>query len=83
MTTFAYIYYVEFTIKIIAMGPNGYFGDNWCRFDFTLVTCSLLDQFATDIVLPFPPMMLRIVRVARILRIMRLLKGTLMTTDGH
>jgi hypothetical protein len=44
---------------------------------------SLLDQFATDIVLPFPPMMLRIVRVARILRIMRLLKGTLMATDGH
>ena len=42
---------------------------------------SLLDQFATDIVLPFPPMMLRIVRVARILRIMRLLKGTLMATD--
>jgi hypothetical protein len=34
-------------------------------------------------VLPFPPMMLRIVRVARILRIMRLLKGALMTTDDH
>ena len=57
--------------------------DNWNRFDFFLVATSLLDQFATDIVLPFPPMMLRIVRVARILRIMRLLKGTLlMATDG-
>ncbi|KOO32672.1 voltage-gated ion channel superfamily [Chrysochromulina tobinii] len=78
MTTFAYIYYVEFTIKIIAMGPNGYFGDNWCRFDFTLVTCSLLDQFAAELlaqILPIPPMVLRVLRVLRILRILRLLKG--------
>ena len=78
MTTFAYIYYVEFTIKITAMGPTGYFGDNWCRFDFTLVTCSLLDQFAAELlaqILPIPPMVLRVLRVLRILRILRLLKG--------
>ena len=49
-----------------------------CRFDFLLVSTSLLDQFAAELleaVLPIPPMVLRVLRVLRILRILRLLKG--------
>jgi voltage-dependent calcium channel L type alpha-1D len=78
MMYFSYIYYTEFTFKIIGLGPYTYFGDNWCRFDFTLVCTSLLDQFAAELLeqfLPIPPMVLRVLRVLRILRILRLLKG--------
>ena len=49
-----------------------------CRFDFFLVSVSLLDQFAADAlnsVLPIPPTLLRVLRVFRVLRIVRLLKG--------
>ena len=72
-----YIYYVEATLKITAFGL-GYFKDAWCQFDFFLVSTSLLDQFATELlagVLPLPPMLLRVLRVFRILRILRLLKS--------
>ena len=75
---FGNIYYCEATLKLIGLGPSGYFGDGWCRFDFFLVTTSLLDQFASELlasVLPIPPMVLRVLRVLRILRILRLLKG--------
>jgi len=78
MLAFANIYYVEFCLKITGLGPYAYFGDNWCRFDCTLVCTSLLDQFAADLleqILPIPPMVLRVLRVLRILRILRLLKG--------
>ena len=78
MDSFAYVYYCEFVLKLIALGPRGYFQDNWCRFDFFLVCASLLDQFATELlaeVMPLPPMLLRVLRVFRILRILRILKG--------
>ena len=78
MLVFANIYYVEFCLKIVGLGPSAYFGDAWCRFDCTLVCTSLLDQFAAELleqVLPIPPMVLRVLRVLRILRILRLLKG--------
>ena len=84
MTAFSMIYYVEATLKLIGMGPNGYFSDNWCRFDFFLVCTSLLDQFASELLaayLPIPPMLLRVMRILRILRIMRLLKGAKQLRD--
>ena len=60
------------------MGPNGYFNDNWCRFDFFLVCTTLMDQFGHELLvayLPLPPMLLRVLRVLRILRVLRLLKS--------
>merc|ERR1719424_2405677 len=84
MDCFAFIYYVEATIKSIALGCDGYFADSWCRFDFFLVCTSLVDQFATELlaaVLPLPPMLLRVLRVFRILRILRLLKGAKQLRD--
>merc|ERR1740117_1026389 len=77
MTVFSYIYYVEATLKITALGLD-YFRDNWCRFDFFLVCTTLLDQFGHELleaVLPLPPMLLRVLRVLRILRVLRLLKS--------
>ena len=78
MTVFSYIYYIEFVFKFSGLGPKQYFSDAWCQFDFFLVTTSLLDQFAAELlaqVLPLPPMLLRVLRVFRVLRILRLLKG--------
>lgn len=74
MMGFAFIYYVECILKLIGMGPAGYFRDSWNRFDFFLVCVSLLDEFAAEL-LPLPPMMLRTLRIFRILRILRLLKN--------
>ena len=76
MTVFSYIYYVEATLKITALGLD-YFRDNWCRFDFFLVCTTLLDQFGHELleaILPLPPMLLRVLRILRILRVLRLLK---------
>ena len=78
MDLFSLVYYVECILKLIGLAPDGYFGDGWNRFDFTLVCTSLVDQFATELLaryLPLPPMLLRVLRVFRILRILRLLKG--------
>ena len=74
----AYFFYTECVIKIFALGFEGYFGDNWSRFDFFLVCTTIVDQFASELlaqILPMPPMLLRVLRVFRILRILRLLKG--------
>jgi len=76
LRTFGHIYYAEAVLKLLALGPGGYFRDGWCRFDFFLVCASAFDEFASEhITLPVPPFMLRMLRLARILRILRLLKG--------
>ena len=78
MDLFSLVYYVECILKLIGLAPDGYFGDGWNRFDFTLVCTSLVDQFATELLaryLPLPPMLLRVLRVFRVLRIVRLLKS--------
>ena len=78
MALFSYIFYFEFVLKLVALGPKDYFGDNWCRFDFFLVCVSLLDQFAQEwlaSILPIPPTVLRVLRVARVLRVLRLIKN--------
>jgi len=77
MLFFTYFYYFECVLKLFALGCN-YFADAWCRFDFFLVSISLLDQFFAELLLallPIPPTMLRVLRVARVLRILRLLKN--------
>ena len=77
MLFFTYFYYVEFVIKLTALG-DAYFRDAWCRFDFFLVIMSFLDQFFLELLLqflPLPPTVLRVLRVARVLRILRLLKN--------
>ena len=78
MTIFGNIYYLECILKLLGLGVGSYFRDGWNRFDFFLVTTSLLDQFAAETmakVMPIPPMLMRMLRVLRIMRIMRLLKG--------
>ena len=84
MSAFAVIYYVEAAVKLVGLGCGGYFSSPWCCFDFFLVCTSLLDQFASELlvqILPIPPMLLRVLRVLRILRILRLLKGARQLRD--
>ena len=71
------VYYAEAALKIFGLTCEGYFQNGWNRFEFTLVTIALLDQFFADAVryLPIPPMLLRVLRIARILRILRLLRS--------
>lgn len=78
LTIFTSVYYVECILKLLGLGVSVYFGDNWCRFDFTLVCLALLEDFAESLLdsfLPVPPMMFRILRVLRVLRLIRLLKN--------
>jgi hypothetical protein len=71
---FAIIFLIEAILKLIGLGPNQYFKQNWNRFDFTLVVLSFVGkifdvgQFAT---------LLRVARVARIFRLVRRNKGLL------
>jgi len=77
MLFFTYFYYCECALKILGLGTY-YFNDGWCRFDFFLVSTSLADQYAKELLnafLPVPPTILRVMRVARVLRILRLLKN--------
>ena len=67
---FGNVYYAECILKILGLGFSSYFRDGWNRFDFFLVTTSLLDQFAADMmakVMPIPPMLMRMLRVLRIM----------------
>lgn len=78
MRVFTNIYYGEFVLKVLALGPMSYFADGWNRFDFFLVATAGVDDFlAVDVaaVVPLPPFLLRVLRVFRILRILRLLKS--------
>ena len=52
-------FYLEFVLKLVALGVAGYFGEAWNRFDFLLVCTSLLDDFAESFVQAFLPGKLR------------------------
>jgi len=78
MRVFTNIYYGEFVLKIIALGPVGYIMNAWNRFDFFLVCTAGMDDFVEveiSQMLPIQPFLLRVLRVFRVLRILRLLKG--------
>ena len=71
------VFYAEAVSKILGLGASAYFGDGWCRFDFSLVLLSLLHDYGSGLAadfLPIPPMLLRTLRVLRVLRILRLLQ---------
>jgi len=40
---FTLIFLTEAIIKLIGMGPNKYFLDDWNKFDFFVVVASLID----------------------------------------
>ena len=68
-------YYAEFGLKMWGFGPNGYFNNDWCRFEFALLMCAIPERLATHGMVSVPPMIFRVVRLTKILRMVRLLQG--------
>ena len=68
-------YYAEFALKIWGFGPNGYFNNDWCRFEFALLMCAIPEKMASHGMVSVPPMIFRVVRLTKILRMVRLLQG--------
>ena len=42
---FTTIFIIECILKLLGFGLNGYFFSTWNKFDFFVVTCSLLDLY--------------------------------------
>ena len=74
---FTYIFIVEMILKFIGLGLRQYFKDNWNRFDFFIVLCSIivlimesaLSGSADD--MAFDPTIARVLRITRIFRIIK------------
>ena len=80
---FSSVFIIEATLKLIAFGAS-YFENGWNKFDFFVVTASILD-ITLDIIgssafagLAFMPSLARVFRVLRVTRLFKLagsLKG--------
>ena len=76
---FTAVYCIEFIIKILAYGLEGYFHTNWNRFDFFIVITSALDLIFGNIKIVDNKFLqifqvFRILKVLRVLRVFRLIK---------
>jgi len=73
---FFVLYTIEMFLKWIGLGLRQYFKDVWNQFDFVLVVLSAIDiaLSSSDIDVPVPPALLRVVRLFRVVRILRILK---------
>lgn len=78
---FTIIFSLEAVIKIVGLGLFTYFYDNWNKFDFFVVSISLLDvvfEYAggKDLkILSIGPQIARILRVIRVVKFVRLVKS--------
>jgi hypothetical protein len=70
----AYFLYLEFVMKILGLGVEGYFSDGWHRFDFVIVCVAIVGSEGLSHGLPVNPTLLRAPRALRIFRMIRLLK---------
>ncbi len=65
-----YIFVAEAVIKIIGLGPNDYFKNNWNKFDFILVVISLCVDVTVSIMKVAGGL-----KSAKTLRLVRITKG--------
>jgi len=74
---FSILYMLEAFIKMMALGCNRYFMDNWNRFDFFLVIMSVVGKvtdYLGEGIMPLPPAVARILRIFRLVfRLIRVL----------
>ena len=88
------VFIIEAIIKIIGNGPKGYFSNNWNKFDFFVVSTSIIDIIlsffvgTSTILLRLGPQMFRMLRILRISKILRIFKAlktleTLVTIFGY
>ncbi len=69
---FTFIFIVEMSLKMIAMGLKGYFRDGWCRFDFVVV-CVSIAGVILDWLLPQSIVFLPLMRILRVIRLPKLI----------
>jgi hypothetical protein len=74
--TFTVIFIAEAILKLIGQGVKGYFYYTWNRFDFFVVSCSIVDISITYSSLTNSSFLksFQIIRILRLLRISRLFK---------
>eukprot|EP00004_Rigifila_ramosa_P019174 TRINITY_DN4846_c0_g1_i3.p1 TRINITY_DN4846_c0_g1~~TRINITY_DN4846_c0_g1_i3.p1 ORF type:complete len:1566 (-),score=403.70 TRINITY_DN4846_c0_g1_i3:850-5007(-) len=63
---------LEMILKLIGLGVKTYFQENWNRFDFLVVTLSMIGQFSGQ---ASWINLLRAVRIGRLLKLMHFMKG--------
>lgn len=68
---FLCIYLVEFALKIFAFGPKGYFKSAWNRFDFFIISITIVDSVLGAFDLGGE--LTKIIVLVRILRLLRVL----------
>ncbi len=77
---FTIFFICEACVKIIALGPRGYFYNSWNKFDFFVVFTSILDIVmensgnSLNSAIKIGPQIARVLRVLRVSRILRLIK---------
>lgn len=78
---FTVIFMLEMVLKLLALGPKGYWFNGWNRFDAFVVTASivdlLLDSLGSELgsFLRVGPQLARVLRVLRVSRLFRLAKS--------
>jgi hypothetical protein len=80
---FTSIFILECCVKLIALGPNGYFYHGWNKFDFFVVFSSIVDLIVSNSTSANSSFLksfqiirvLRVLRVTRVLRLVKSLKG--------
>ena len=76
--TFTIIFILEAIIKLSGLGIKEYFKSNWNKFDFFVVTTSIIDLFMEYFInsrislLRIGPQLIRIIKVLRVSRFVRL-----------
>ena len=77
---FTLIFIAEAVIKNIGLGPRAYFHSKWNRFDFFVVTASVVDLIVSQglnqdtSLLSIGPQLIRVIRVLRVSRLVRLFR---------
>ncbi len=86
-TAFTAVFLTESIIKLIGFGPRAYFYQGWNKFDFFVVSASLLElilnSFSTSsyAILRTGPQIARAVRLFRITRLFRVMKSLKILQD--
>ena len=69
---FYYLYWIEFGLKLFALGISGFLADGGRVFELLLLVLSLLERYSSSLV-KINPMVLRLLRLSRVLKTLKLI----------
>jgi voltage-gated sodium channel len=76
---FLYVYITEFLIKLVGLGIEKYYEDNWNKFDFAMIILSILSnilfRFLTILKAAKSAKAGRLLRLAKMNRVLRVCKA--------